>query len=283
MTLPLQIQGWRASRAPSHGARAAGPRRPDRLRGQVPVAAVGRHAAARVDRPRAGLRAQAADDGRALRRARRDHPRPPERAAAAAVAARAAHGGVRHPLDRRSGVPVDPHRRDVAAAGAHRRGDRLDAAGRSARWSCAIRRSSSRWRTRCARRLRAMATMHAWRPAARPQLRRQRLRACCRCSPCWLRCCCSGTSPRWPERAAARSSGCCADRPGWTWPNCCRHLAMERPVLPAPHQVALDLWPSLVDWPLDSPRNLLYHAASRPRPRWWASCWARCWAWCWRC
>ena len=37
--------------------------------------------------------------------------------------------------------------------------------------------------------------------------------------------------------------------------------SMARPVLPAPHQVAVDLWSSLVDWPLDSPRNLLYHAA----------------------
>lgn len=37
--------------------------------------------------------------------------------------------------------------------------------------------------------------------------------------------------------------------------------SMERPVLPAPHQVATDLWSSIVDWPLDSPRNLLYHAA----------------------
>jgi NitT/TauT family transport system permease protein len=36
---------------------------------------------------------------------------------------------------------------------------------------------------------------------------------------------------------------------------------MERPVLPAPHQVALDLWHSMLDWPLDSPRNLLYHTA----------------------
>lgn len=36
---------------------------------------------------------------------------------------------------------------------------------------------------------------------------------------------------------------------------------MERPVLPAPHQVAADLYSSIVDWPLDSPRNLLYHAA----------------------
>jgi len=38
-------------------------------------------------------------------------------------------------------------------------------------------------------------------------------------------------------------------------------LTMQRPVLPSPHQVAADLWSSLVDWPLDSPRNLLYHAA----------------------
>jgi len=38
-------------------------------------------------------------------------------------------------------------------------------------------------------------------------------------------------------------------------------LNMERPVLPAPHQVLADLVSSLVDWPLDSPRNLLYHVA----------------------
>ena len=38
-------------------------------------------------------------------------------------------------------------------------------------------------------------------------------------------------------------------------------LNMERPVLPAPHQVAADLHSSIVDWPLDSPRNLLFHAA----------------------
>ena len=38
-------------------------------------------------------------------------------------------------------------------------------------------------------------------------------------------------------------------------------LNMQRPVLPAPHQVVLDLYASLADWPLDSPRNLLYHAA----------------------
>ncbi|MGI9132744.1 MAG: ABC transporter permease [Rhodoferax sp.] len=48
----------------------------------------------------------------------------------------------------------------------------------------------------------------------------------------------------------------------WDWQDLlAATLSMERPVLPAPHQVALDLWSSLVDWPLDSPRNLLYHVA----------------------
>lgn len=53
-----------------------------------------------------------------------------------------------------------------------------------------------------------------------------------------------------------------ADRPGWTTGELVTEtLRMERPLLPAPHQVALDLYRSIVDWPLDSPRNLLFHAA----------------------
>jgi len=48
----------------------------------------------------------------------------------------------------------------------------------------------------------------------------------------------------------------------WGWRDLVEStLAMQRPVLPAPHQVALDLYSSLVDWPLDSPRNLLFHVA----------------------
>lgn len=48
----------------------------------------------------------------------------------------------------------------------------------------------------------------------------------------------------------------------WTWQDLfLSTMAMERPLLPAPHQVALDFWSSLVDWPLDSPRNLLFHVA----------------------
>jgi hypothetical protein len=48
---------------------------PGRLRGQVPLAAVGRHAAARQHLPRTGPRAQDAAAGRALRRAGRLHAR----------------------------------------------------------------------------------------------------------------------------------------------------------------------------------------------------------------
>ena len=48
----------------------------------------------------------------------------------------------------------------------------------------------------------------------------------------------------------------------WTWTDLVREtMAMTRPVLPAPHEVAADLWSSITDWPLDSPRNLLYHVA----------------------
>jgi NitT/TauT family transport system permease protein len=48
----------------------------------------------------------------------------------------------------------------------------------------------------------------------------------------------------------------------WRWQDLLRAtMEMQRPVLPAPHQVLLDFWSGLVDWPLDSPRNLLYHVA----------------------
>ena len=53
-----------------------------------------------------------------------------------------------------------------------------------------------------------------------------------------------------------------ASQPGWGALDLMRlTLSMDRPVLPAPHQIALDLIDSVFGWPLDSPRNLLYHAA----------------------
>jgi NitT/TauT family transport system permease protein len=38
-------------------------------------------------------------------------------------------------------------------------------------------------------------------------------------------------------------------------------MAMERPLMPAPHQVLQDIHESLTEWPLESPRNLLFHVA----------------------
>ena len=53
-----------------------------------------------------------------------------------------------------------------------------------------------------------------------------------------------------------------SSRPGWGALELIRlTLSMDRPVLPAPHQIAIDLFDSVFHWPLDSPRNLLYHAA----------------------
>ena len=50
-----------------------------------------------------------------------------------------------------------------------------------------------------------------------------------------------------------------SSQPGWGATDLIRlTLSMDRPVLPAPHQIALDLFDSLFGWPLDSPRNLLY-------------------------
>ncbi|MBP8287673.1 MAG: ABC transporter permease [Rhodoferax sp.] len=52
-----------------------------------------------------------------------------------------------------------------------------------------------------------------------------------------------------------------ADAP-WTWQQLvAATMDMQRPVLPTPHQVARDFWSSLVDWPVNSPRNLLFHVA----------------------
>ena len=49
---------------------------------------------------------------------------------------------------------------------------------------------------------------------------------------------------------------------GYTWQELfTATMSMERPLMPAPHQVVLDFYESLTEWPLDSPRNLLYHVA----------------------
>ena len=65
----------------------------------------------------------------------------------------------------------------------------------------------------------------------------------------------------WMNAAGAIERVLPSDAP-WTWQDLvAATLNMQRPVLPAPHQIALDFWNSLVDWPIDSPRNLLFHVA----------------------
>jgi NitT/TauT family transport system permease protein len=65
----------------------------------------------------------------------------------------------------------------------------------------------------------------------------------------------------WMNAAGAIERVLPSDSP-WTWQQLvAATMDMQRPVLPTPHQVARDFWSSIVDWPVDSPRNLLFHVA----------------------
>ena len=49
--------------------------------------------------------------------------------------------------------------------------------------------------------------------------------------------------------------------PAWHWQALVQGAwSMERPVLPAPHQIAADFWTSITDNDIDSPRSLIFHA-----------------------
>jgi len=52
-----------------------------------------------------------------------------------------------------------------------------------------------------------------------------------------------------------------AGKPFDGWDVLLQTLAMKRPVLPTPDQVIVELWRSLVDYPVGSIRNLLFHTA----------------------
>ena len=121
IALPLELLRWSKEKRQQRVRRAARPGRARGLRGQPPVAALGRHAAARRDRPRALVRPGAAADGRAVRRARRDDPRAPEHGAAADLGGERLDDRLRHALDPRGGLPLDPRGRDVGAPGPRRR------------------------------------------------------------------------------------------------------------------------------------------------------------------
>ena len=81
-------------------------------------------------------------------------------------AAAADERGVRHPLDPRGGLPVEPRRRDVASAGPDHRHHRRATRHRTATRTPARRTSSTRRSPRCARRSAARRDSRATAPTS---------------------------------------------------------------------------------------------------------------------
>ena len=98
VTVPLRVGGHRMDGRGARRARSPSHRRAAGLREQVPLRTVRRHAAARRHRAGAGARSEASADGRAVRRARRAHPREDERRAAAHLACAAARPWCSSPI-----------------------------------------------------------------------------------------------------------------------------------------------------------------------------------------
>ena len=107
---------------PRRGAAGAG--RPERLRRQISLAIVRRHAAARLALPRADPRSATAAARRAVRRARPVHPRGAVGDHAGAVALAEADRDPRHARSARGRLSGQPHRRDARAPRPHHRRQR---------------------------------------------------------------------------------------------------------------------------------------------------------------
>ena len=90
------------------------------LRRPLSEPAFRRHEAARGDRARACQQRQHALDGRAVRRARRAHPRAAPARAAADLVAHRRHRDLRHPFRRGGGAARRPRAGDERGAGPHR-------------------------------------------------------------------------------------------------------------------------------------------------------------------
>ena len=52
-----------------------------------------------------------------------------------------------------------------------------------------------------------------------------------------------------------------ADEGATSWDVVQSTLALDRPLLPAPHQIAGEMWGSIFDEPVNGPKSLLYHAS----------------------
>ena len=118
---------------------------PGGARAQASVAALGRHAAARGHRARAGRAARGAAHGRAVQRARRAHARKPAGPAAAAVVGARADRRFCHARHRRVDLSLRRDRGAVARAFADSEAPRGGhSAARASSWRLASRRASSR-------------------------------------------------------------------------------------------------------------------------------------------
>ena len=153
--------------------------------------------------------------------------------------------------------PVDAHRRDVAAAGADPEVDHVAIARRAARSACAIRPSSSPSRTSCAKRSPVGQAMNRWLTSF--------------AGACWPGRHRAGRACRRPlvsRRRVPERAGCDRARAGAARPAGQRRRAGRRHLVDGAPGAAgaapggdRPVATALVDWPLDSPRNLLYHAA----------------------
>ena len=103
---------------PGHGAdrASARTRQSQGLRTQISARAFRRHAAARLDRQEPRGQSVGAPDGRAVRRARRFHPRRDEYADPGNLDGDRQDHRLRHPLDRGGDLPRRSRRGDVGAA-----------------------------------------------------------------------------------------------------------------------------------------------------------------------
>ena len=126
IALPLELLKWDQAKRNARVAEMVELVELTGFESHYPVAALGRDAAARRDRPRALVLARPPADGRAVRRPRRDDARAPESGAAPDLGRDGLDRRLRDALDLRGGLPLDARRRDVTAARPDRRGCPID-------------------------------------------------------------------------------------------------------------------------------------------------------------
>ena len=119
--LPLKLARMCRGEADGAHRRGAGAGRARRIRRRLSARIVRRHEDAGLAGARAGHRSRNPADGRAVRRARRDHALPAQQRSAGAVAQPAQDRHLRHPFGVRVGLSVAAGGRDDGAARAHRR------------------------------------------------------------------------------------------------------------------------------------------------------------------